>query len=571
MKIKLLLVCISVALLSGCAVNRINKVIDTAKQDSDRVSEMITESSKVRPTVVFNDKQWINTIPIKSATADIPAAMVNCIITYKPVRPQDVYQFGQDVTQQCNIPVRISPDAAAMLSGNSSTGGGGRPTNQMSSVPAPIVPPEASGMVPLQALGTMQPGNNNSGSVSYSGGAARKITDVAFSGNVARLLDIVTARLGVSWRYENGSITIFYIQTKRFDLDTTNAKYALENSQKSGLSTQSGSNGTGSNSSGGISGSSGSNTLQTTEMSNDIYGDIQKTVESMLTPGVGRVSLNQTSGVVVVTDVPDVVRHIGEYLEDENSKLSKQILFKIVIYTITSEVSDNLGIDWDIIFKSLSGKYGINLSSASGLGSDLANGGFEILDTATGKASQFAGSQFMLQALSKQANVTDTKTLNLMTTNLATAGLLVGKQTTYLQRTSITSLGSGTSSEPIQSLEPGQITTGTNIVIMPKVMANNEKMMLTMMMDISSLNKLRKIESVDKKESIEAPDTDSRSIPQRVWLKPGETIIMSGFEQIVKDGSKQGMGSPNNIIMGGNMSGSDKKESFVITITPILR
>ncbi|WP_145482505.1 PilN family type IVB pilus formation outer membrane protein, partial [Yersinia aldovae] len=561
---------VSVAILSGCAVSRINKVIDVAKKDSDQVSEMITESTKVRPTVVFNDRQWINPVPIKSATADIPAAMINCVITYKPVRPQDVYQFGQDVTQQCNIPVRISPDAAAMLSGNNSTGGGGRPTNQMSSVPAPIVPPEANGMVPLQTLGTMQPGTNN-GSVAYSGGVARKITDVAFSGNVARLLDIVTSRLGVSWRYENGEITIFYLQTKRFDIDTTNAKYTLKNQQKSGLSTQSGSNGTGSNSSGGISGSSGSNTLQTTEMSNDIYGDIQKTVESMLTPGVGRVSINQTSGVVVITDVPNVVRNIGEYLQDENSKLSKQVLFKVVIYTITSEVSDNVGIDWDIIFKSLSGKYGINLASSSGLSTDLANGSFEILDTATGKAAQFAGSQFMLQALSKQANVTDTKTLNLMTTNLATAGLLIGKQTTYLQRSSITSIGSGNSSEPVQSLEPGQITTGTNIVILPKILNDNEKMMLTMMLDITSLNKLRKIDTADKKLSIEGPDSDSSSIPQRIWLKPGETILMSGFEQIVKDGSKQGMGDPNNIIMGGNMSGSDKKQSFVITITPILR
>lgn len=568
MKIKLITACVTAALLSGCSIGRIDKVIDSAQSDSEKVSNMIAETATVRPPVKIHNEQWINPVPIKSATADIPAAMIHCVITYKPVRPQDVYQFGQDVTQQCHIPVRISPDAAAMLSGNSSTGGGGRPTNQMSSVPAPIVPPEANGMVPLQTLGTLPP---NSGSVAYRGGVARKITDVAFSGNVARLLDIVTSRLGVSWRYENGEITIFYLQTKRFDIDTTNAKYSLQNQQKSGLSTQSGNTGSSNNSSSGISGTSGSSTLQTAEMSNDIYGDIQKTVESMLTPGVGRVSINQTSGVVVVTDVPNVVRNIGEYLQDENSKLSKQVLFKVVIYTITSEVSDNAGIDWDIIFKSLSGKYGINLASSSGLSTDLANGSFEILETATGKAAQFAGSQFMLQALSKQANVTDTKTLNLMTTNLATAGLLIGKQTTYLQRSSITSVGSGNSSEPVQSLEPGQITTGTNIVILPKILNDNEKMMLTMMLDITSLNKLRKIDTADKKLSIEGPDTDSRSIPQRIWLKPGETILMSGFEQIVKDGSKRGMGDPNNIIMGGNLSGSDKKESFVITITPVLR
>lgn len=568
MKFTKIAVLVAVALsLSGCSIGRINKIIDDNSKSSEEVSKKLDDSFAVRPTVKFHDEQWINPNPIKLSDKVLPAELLTCTVAYKPIKPVDIFQFSQDLTSLCNIPVRITPDAAGMLSGES---GGATPTNQLGNVPAPIMPPDANGMMPLQSLGAMpQSTGNRSG---FSSGSARKITDVSFSGNAGNLLDIVTSRLGVSWKFENGTITIFYLETKRFYIDPTNAKYSLENSQRSGLSAQSGNNSTGNtSSSGGISGSSGSNTLQTTEMSNDTYGDIQKTVESMLTPNVGRVNLNQTSGVVVVTDVPEVVRHIGEYLNDENGSLSKQVLFRIVIYTVTSEVSDNLGFNWDIIFKSLSGKYGINLSSSSGLGSDLANGGFEILDTASGKAAQFAGSQFLLEALSKQANVTDTKTLNLMTTNLASAGLLVGKQTTYLQRTSITSLGSGTGSEPIQSLEPGQITTGTNIVIKPKVMANNEKIMLTMMMDISSLNKLRKIESVDKKESIEAPDTDSRFIPYRVWLKPGETIIMSGFEQIVQDGSKQGIGSPSNILMGGGMSGSNKKETFVITITPILR
>jgi len=269
--------------------------------------------------------------------------------------------------------------------------------------------------------------------------------------------------------------------------------------------------------------------------------------------------------------VPEVVRNIGDYLQDENTKLSKQVLLKVLVYRVHTDISDKLGIDWELVFKSLSGKYGINLANAFNAGADVAHGGFEILQTATGRASQFAGSKFLLQALSEQVKVADVKTLSIMTTNLATAGMQIGKQTTYLRKTSVTTGNAATGSEPVQSLEPGEITTGTNIHIMPKILADNEKMMLTMMMDISSLNKLRKIENKNKTESIEAPDTDSRSIPQRVWLKPGETVIMSGFEQNVQDGSQQGVGSPGNFLFGGGMAGKNKKESFVITITPLLR
>lgn len=147
----------------------------------------------------------------------------------------------------------------------------------------------------------------------------------------------------------------------------------------------------------------------------------------------------------------------------------------------------------------------------------------------------------------------------------------IGKQTTYLRKTSVTTGNTTTGSEPIQSLEPGEITTGTNINIMPKILEGNDKMMLTMMLDISSLNRLRKIENKNKTESIEAPDTDSRSIPQRVWLKPWETVLMSGFEQNIQEGRQQGVGSPRPFLFGGGMSGKTKKESFVITITPLLR
>lgn len=552
--------CLSIALfLSGCAVHRrIDNVMEAAQTNVDKVSSMIKDSSMARPVVRFHEEQWINPVPIKSVTKAIPEKMRRCHMTYKTSQPQTIYQFAQDVTQQCGFRVNISPDAAALLSrGASHLGGKGQNQNRDRG-PSPIPPMDNDGMMPLPSM-DIQTSRLNSATASMN----NTITDVAYSGKVAGLLDMVTARLGISWRCHHEEITLFYLETRRFNIDPTNAKYSLKNHQKSGLSTQSSTGGGGS--------SSGSSTSQQTEMANDLYGDIQKTAESMLTPGVGRLSLNQTSGVVVVTDVPEVVNRIGEYLRDENIKLSKQVLLKVVVYTVHTETADQSGIDWNIIFKSLSGKYGIHVANAFNAGSNLANGGFEILQTATGRASQWAGSQFLLKALSEQVKVSDVKTLSIMTTNLATAGMQIGKQTTYLRKTSVTTGNTTTGAEPVQSLEPGEITTGTNINIMPKILEGNEKMMLTMMMDISSLNRLRRIENRNKTESIEAPDTDSRSIPQRVWLKPGETVLMSGFEQNIQDGSQQGVGSSRHFLFGGGMSGKSKKESFVITITPLLR
>ncbi|MCR8998638.1 secretin N-terminal domain-containing protein [Rahnella perminowiae] len=71
----------------------------------------------------------------------------------------------------------------------------------------------------------------------------------------------------------------------------------------------------------GVSGESGTNLKSTVAMGNDLYADLKSTAESMLTPKVGRLDLNKTTGTVVVTDVPEVVKRVGEYLTSENTAL----------------------------------------------------------------------------------------------------------------------------------------------------------------------------------------------------------------------------------------------------------
>ncbi|EJD8454781.1 PilN family type IVB pilus formation outer membrane protein, partial [Salmonella enterica] len=115
----------------------------------------------------------------------------------------------------------------------------------------------------------------------------------------------------------------------------------------------------------------------------------------------------------------------------------------------------------------------------------------------------------------------------------------------------------------------GSVTTGTNITILPKILKDSDRLMLNMFMDISSLKDMRVITSDTQK--IEAPNIDTRSLQQRVWLKPGQTLIMSGFEQNTDNSNRQGVGSPNNILFGGALSGAKTKQSFVITVTPYVR
>ncbi|MGC1014412.1 PilN family type IVB pilus formation outer membrane protein [Pantoea agglomerans] len=568
---KMLAVLIGALLMNGCAFDRINDVNRSAGHTADQASSLIYQAAENQPIVQFQNSQYVNAVPLPVAKYDAPRELINCDMPYRAKSPQDIWQFSQDITTVCHFPTRVTPDAAAFLGGQQSSGSGS-PTQRLTSVPSPALAP--GDMRPLDSFGT------GSGSVTSPSPAAssvsRTFSDVSYNGKLAGLLDIVTARLGISWKFENGMITFFYLQTQRFDIEPSDAKYNLTGSVVSGVSNSSSSDGGGQGgsaggNSGGVSGESGTNLKSDVVMGNNLYDDLKATAESMLTPGIGRLDMNKTTGTVVVTDVPDVVRRVGEYLTSENKALSKQVNLKVVIYTVNTDTSDAVGIDWSVIYKTLAGKYGINLAGPAGTIADAGSVSFSVLDTATGSARQFAGSSFLFDALSKQANVSDVRTIPLMTTNMASASVVVGRQIAYLKSVSTTVYASGNTSLPSQTLTPGSVTTGTNITIFPKILEGGDRMMLNMFLNISSLIQLRSISSGTASEKLEAPEVDSRSVPQRVWLKPGQTVVISGLEQNVNSADKQGMFSPDNLITGGQRSGNKTRQSFVITVTPYIR
>jgi len=568
LKKTILSVLVCSTLLQGCALKRINNVNRSAGQTADEASSLIRQATDNRPVVEFQNSQFVNPVPLPAAKYDAPREIVNCNMPYRAKSPQDIWQFSQDIATVCHIRTRVTPDAAAVLGNNGTQSGS--PTQRLSSVPSPALN-ASDQMRPLESFGT-----GSAVPSAQSSGGSRTFSGITYNGNLGGLLDIVTARLGISWKYEDGMVTFFYLQTARFDIEPSDAKYALTGSVVSGVSNTSSSDGGGSSggsgsggNSGGVSGESGTSLKSDVSMGNNLYDDLKSTAKSMLTPGVGRLDMNRTTGTVVITDVPEVVRRIGEYLTSENKALSKQVNLKVVIYTVNTDTSDAVGIDWNVVYKTLAGKYGINLAGPAGTIADAGAISFSVLDTATGSARQFAGSSFLFDALSKQANVADVRTIPLMTTNMASASVVVGRQISYLKSVSTTVYQSGTSALPSQTLTPGSVTTGTNITIFPKILDGGNRMMLNMFLNISSLIRLREISS--DTEKLEAPEVDSRSVPQRVWLKPGQTVVISGLEQNVSSSSKQGMFSPDNLVTGGQRSGEKTRQSFVITVTPYIR
>ncbi|KAG1251828.1 hypothetical protein G6F68_012078 [Rhizopus microsporus] len=115
---------------------------------------------KVRDRAVeVIDRPWVSKTPIlRPSTAAYPAPL-QCPITFVPAAPISVFEFGQTVTALCGVPVRITADAIAALSGGSRAG---------SRTPDMTPPSGASGPMPPGGVGALGAGGSASAPLSMS-------------------------------------------------------------------------------------------------------------------------------------------------------------------------------------------------------------------------------------------------------------------------------------------------------------------------------------------------------------------------------------------------------------------
>ena len=392
---------------------------------------------------------------------------------------------------------------------------------------------------------------------SAPGGAKAKapIRITYSNGNFKSMLDTVAARFGVYWKYVNGAVQFYHTDSRTFQINAIPGDSTFSATVTSGATSTGGAGG-GAGSSGGTSGVTANNSQNTGVTSQlSVYSSIEKSILAMLSSH-GKVVASPATGTITVVDTPDTLDRVAAFVEDENKSLSRQITINVTVLAVTLAKSDNYGIQWDLIYKGLLSKYGIQNSVAANNGTAFSAG---ILQSSS---SKFAGSELIVRALSEQGKVRRETTASVVTLNNQPVPVQVAKQTSYLKssQTTITAQVGATT-----SLTPGIVTSGFNMSILPHVL-NNGTVMLQFSTDISALRGFRTVSS--NGSSIETPELDTRNFLQRVAMKSNETLIISGFEQTDDNLDQNGVGTPKNYAFGGGFKGASNKEVIVILITP---
>ncbi len=437
-------------------------------------------------------------------------------------------EFAERITLRSGIPVKVAADAANAAR-PSGSGGDAKAGGQGGGMPA----------LPMGAPGGASTTRSGQVRIDFSGGTLKG------------LLDTAAARFGVSWKYANGTIQFFRNDTRTFQIAAVPGDTELRATVSSAANSSAGEGGGGT----GLDTKNSHTTGVKSQLS--VYSSIEKAVTIMLSEG-GKVVASPATGSITVSDTPDNLERIAQFIDKENQSMSRQVMVNVTVLAVTLTRGDNYGIQWNAVYKTLSSKFGIvnTLPLVTGASAFSA----AILDTAS---SKFSGSSVLIEALSEQGQVRRETSASVVTLNNQPVPVQVAKQTSYLkssQTTLTANVGSTT------TLTPGTITSGFNMTILPNVLSNGT-VLLQFATDISSLRALRVVSS--NSSSIETPEIDTRNFLQRVAMKSNETLIISGFEQTDDNLAQQGVGTPSNIFLGGNNVAKTNKEIIVILITPV--
>jgi len=373
---------------------------------------------------------------------------------------------------------------------------------------------------------------------------------VNYKGPLSGLLDEVANRFGVWWKYEKNEVYFYRYITKTFVL------YSLPSNQSLTVNLNvSGNGGSGD----GASGTSSINQQSSIE-GVDVWSQIEETLGTMTTEN-GAVSINKSNGTITVTDTPANIRRIAKFVNEQNDRLSKQVAISVKVYQVNLSDGDRYGIDLGATFHGGSIKELAAMTSGSfkdavpnNLTMSITSGHWDVNST--------------IKALSSQGNAKLVTSGTVSTMNNKPAPIQVTQTGHYVKNMSTTSTSSGSDTTD-SSTDTEDYTTGFMMSVLPRIL-DHGRLMVFFNLTLSELVEWETLYYDNDKPPLIQPKIETRGFTQEVALKSGQTLILAGYERIKDSTTKEGIGTPDNMLFGGKNEAIKDRSVFVIMLTPVV-
>lgn len=526
-------------LLSGCSATR--QASNDYKATGDIAGNYANAGSNVAPADLFSkssdfyvDKKPITTIGFDDSAQKLPA------------------MFQQKASMNIQSATPLSEIAARIT----------RISGKIVNIQQDVLDGTAGeiGQMIGNKGGATAGGSAGGGSSSSSSGEKDPliVSDVVFDGNLAGLLDVVTGKLNLAWRWDGQQIQIYRYETKMFRLNALAGVAQMTASLNTASSTNGSGGGDGTTASANQTGTSGQNTQ--IDAVTSIWEDVGAALQASLSPK-GTMSMVPSAGTITVKDTANVLRTIESQVSEYNKIYAKQVLLNVQVYQVERSDEDDYGVDWDAAWKWAGGKYGISVSSTG----NTSGSGTTFKVSGSGGSLQSANAAIQaLSTLGKTSLVTSGSVISL---NGQTVPLNVSREVAYLQSSSTTVSGdSGVSSS---TLTPGLVTEGFAMNFTPRVTDGNN-IIMRYTVDLSSIEKITDFSTPDGTSTIQLPQRLVRNFMQNVSVKSGETLVLTGFQQVGGTDTSSGTGASWAWFLGGSKKANSTNRTIVIVVTPFV-
>lgn len=379
-----------------------------------------------------------------------------------------------------------------------------------------------------------------------------------YTGTKRGFLDYFCFKVDCGWWVESGTIFISDLSKKTWSIPLLSGQQGVS-SQLSNTTSSGSSGGSSSSDGSSISGTGGQSV--SSQINLDVFKSIREGVKNMLS-AKGTLNLSDSFGILTVKDRPDNIKAIDTYVKKVIEKMSIQVAFNVHILTIEKTNTDNRGIKWDLVNNAL-GDFGLDANIRSSISAD---NGHDLAVTVIDSVDDWTGSSAVVQSLSSQVNVIKENKYGGITINHTPLPIQVTRDAPFMTvSTSTTANSNGTL---LQDFEVVKETIGISMSLLPVVVSDDEVLVHFNLTDSTLVDE--RTFDFGESGSTTVPVLDSRNFIQRVKLKSGQTLVLTGFSQNQDRNSTTSPIHHKAWLPFGSKSKVETNTDLVIIITPLI-
>jgi len=375
---------------------------------------------------------------------------------------------------------------------------------------------------------------------------------VVWQGRLSDLLNQAADTFDADWSYDGNSILFAQQITRTFMLNALASELQVKGSVSSG---------------GGEDAGALPTVDVTSTSSMKVWDEIKEAIVN-ITGEFGKAAFSPSTGTITVTGSPDVVRRVEAYLNQQNSMRLRRVAVAVKIISVSASTDFDLSSDITGIVRrafdqaSLRSVGEATSGIAIGVLKKPIDGSDTDLQEEDGSDGDDIAKDRIVSAFRADKNVqsaTISHSGAIVTLSDQPAPLQVGRQISYLARTSTTTGDTGGS----VSLEPGTVNTGLMMTILPRIVDGN-RILMRLSVAITSADQPFATFGPDGNQ-IQLPELDTTGFLQNAVLTSGETMVLAGFEK--KENGRENDGTPDAFLLGGSKSSSRSREITVLVLT----